>query len=348
MVLTRRGKMTTLVAVLALVLVVVVVLIATGNAPKAITDAVDNITGSSPAPVATCPLTGEPAPGGAVPARAALAIKVENLPEARPQYGLDGADVIYEEPVEGGITRFIVIYHCGDASRVEPVRSARTTDPEILVQYGTTAFGYADAAGYVEKAVADVHSIDDVNWHNVPSAYHNDPARAAPHDLYTSTKELWKATKKRFMKPPTPVFTFGDMPGKSKKAKVVRLYFSDYSDVHWKWNAAGDVWMRFHGTAKHVLNTGAQVQATNVVIQVVQTQNSDHLDPAGNPVPTVTLTGGGKAYLLRDGKMYSGKWTRNSVSDLTTFATAGGQEFLLAPGKTWVELFPKNRGKPEL
>jgi hypothetical protein len=96
------------------------------------------------------------------------------------------------------------------------------------------------------------------------------------------------------------------------------------------------------------LNTGAQVQATNVVIQVVQTQNSDHLDPAGNPVPTVTLTGGGKAYLLRGGKMYSGKWTRDSVSDLTTFATAGGQEFVLAPGKTWVELFPKNRGKPEL
>lgn len=347
MVLTRRGRTTTIL-VLVVVLVVVAVLVATGKAPKVIKDAL-HLPGASPSLVATCPLTGEPAPGGAVPARSALAIKVENLPEARPQYGLDGADIIYEEPVEGGITRFIVIYQCGEASRVEPVRSARTTDPSILSQYGNVSFGFADAAGYVVHAVDKVKTIDNVDWEKVSDAYHNDPSRSAPHDLYTSTKELWKATKKRFMKPPTPVFTYGeDMPGKSKKAKDVRLYFSDYSDVHWKWSAPAAAWMRFHGTVKHVLDTGDQVQATNVVIQVVQTQDTGHLDPAGNPVPEVTLTGGGKAYLLRHGRMYSGKWKRDSDSDLTTFATAGGQEFVLSPGNTWVELFPKDQGKPQL
>ena len=349
MVMTRRGKMTTIVVVLATALVVVGVLVATGKAPKVISDAVGNLTGSSPSPVATCPLTGEPAPGGAVPTRPALAIKVENLPEARPQYGLDGADIIYEEPVEGGITRFIVIFHCGDADRVEPVRSARTTDPLVLEQLGTVAFGYADAAGYVQNAVEKyARQIDDVNWQNVSDAYHNDPARSAPHDLYTSTAELWKAAKKPFLAPPQPLFSYGEMPGKSKRAKDVRLYFSDYSDVHWKWVGGKDQWARYHGTVKHTLDTGAQVMATNVVIQIVEVKNSDHLDPAGNPVPEVTLTGGGKAYLLRDGRMYSGKWTRDSEKDLTTFTTAGGQEFMLAPGNTWVELFPKDRGKPQL
>jgi hypothetical protein len=63
-------------------------------------------------------------------------VKVENIPVARPQTGLSFADIIYEEPVEGGITRFIVIYQCRDASRIEPIRSGRLTDPDALVQYG--------------------------------------------------------------------------------------------------------------------------------------------------------------------------------------------------------------------
>ena len=197
MAVTRRGKFLALIgAVILLAVVTVVVLAITGKGPAVVTKAVKKLTGqSSPAAAIVCPLTGLPAPGGQIPDRPMLAIKVENLPAARPQYGLDKTDIVYEEPVEGGITRFIAMYQCQDASRVEPVRSARTTDPEILVQYGTPAFGYADAAGYVENAVKRVKAIDDVNWQNVPSAYHHDASRAAPHDLYTSTKELWKAAK---------------------------------------------------------------------------------------------------------------------------------------------------------
>jgi hypothetical protein len=350
-VLTRRGKTTTLIVVAVIVAVVALgALVFMGKAPGPIQDAIAK-TGlvPSPSPDPTCPLTGAPPPGGSVPDRTALAIKVENLPEARPQSGLDKADIIFEEPVEGGITRFIVIFHCEDADRVEPVRSARTTDPLVLKQLGTVAFGYADAAGYVQRAVEKyAKQIDDVNWQHVPDAYHNDPARAAPHDLYTSTRELYEAATKRFLAPPTPLFSYGEMSGKSKRVKDVRLYFSDYSDVHWKWVGAQGIWARSHGSVKHTLDTGDQVMATNVVIQTVEVANSDHLDPAGNPVPEVTLIGGGKAYLLRDGRMYSGKWSRNSKKALTSFTTAGGQEFVLAPGKTWVELFPKDRGKPQL
>src|SRR5205823_398942 len=84
----------------------------------------------APPPPPTCPLTG--VQGGSVPNRPALAIKVENAPESRPPVGLDAADVIYEEPVEGGITRFVVVYQCHDAARVEPVRSVRQADPYLV------------------------------------------------------------------------------------------------------------------------------------------------------------------------------------------------------------------------
>jgi hypothetical protein len=273
-----------------------------------------------------------------------LAIKVENLPDARPQYGLDKTDIVYEEPVEGGITRFIAMYQCQDASRVEPVRSARVTDPQVLTQFGTPLFGYADAAGYVQNSVKRTKAIDDVNWQNVPSAYHHDASRAAPHDLYTSTKELWKAGKNA-LKPPPAFFTYGDMQGHAKNANDVELNFSDYSDVHWKWDGAHNVWLRSHGSVPHMNATGGQVQATNVVVQVVDVQNSKHLDPANNPVPEVTLTGTGKAYLLRDGKMYTGTWSRKSDKQNTVYTTKSGQDFVLNPGNTWVELFPSDRGK---
>ena len=85
-----------------------------------------------------CPLTGLPPRDGHVPQRAALAVKVENLPEARPQWGLDHADIVFEEPVEGGITRFIAVYQCHVAPRIEPVRSGRLVDIAILEPSATS------------------------------------------------------------------------------------------------------------------------------------------------------------------------------------------------------------------
>ena len=345
---TRRGKLIVVVTIVLVVAVgAVVVVAATGRGPEFVKKAAGTVGIADEPPPPPCPLTGEQAPGGRVPERPALAIKVENLPEARPQYGLDTADIVYEEPVEGGITRFIVIYQCRDANRVEPVRSARTTDPAILVQYGTPVFGYADAAGYVLNEVARVAAIDDVNWQKVPNAYQHDSSRTAPHDLYTSTKALYKAAKKG-LRPPEPVFTYAEeFPGvKARKARDAHLYFSDYSDVRWKWKpAAGGSWLRYHGAAKHVVADDGQVRADNVLVQVVDLKNSKHLDPAGNPVPEVQLTGTGKAFLLRDGQMITGKWARSPAENATHFTTRSGQDFVLKPGTTWIELYPSDRPK---
>ena len=95
--------------------------------------------------VPVCPLTGLAPRDGHVPQRAALAVKVENLAQARPQWGLDAADIVFEEPVEGGITRFIAVYQCHVTSRIEPVRSARFVDIDILRPLGHILFAYSGA-----------------------------------------------------------------------------------------------------------------------------------------------------------------------------------------------------------
>lgn len=62
-----------------------------------------------PPPVA--PLTGVADPSGVAQGRAAVMIKLGNTPAARPQSGIAVADVVYEEVVEGGITRLLVVFN---------------------------------------------------------------------------------------------------------------------------------------------------------------------------------------------------------------------------------------------
>src|SRR6266702_2995767 len=96
---------------------------------------------ASPSAPPACPLTGAPAPAGSVPQRPAFAVKIPNDPTGRPQTGLDKTDIVYEEPVEGGITRLIAIYQCTDVDRIEPVRSGRFVDIDVLQQFGHPVFG---------------------------------------------------------------------------------------------------------------------------------------------------------------------------------------------------------------
>ncbi len=338
MTLTRRGRWT--VAGMTVVVVAAAAIgffVISGKAPAVIRSVVDGVTGRTPPPV--CPLTGRPAPGGAIPDRPALAIKVENLPEARPQAGLANADIVYEEPVEGGITRFIAIFQCRDSDRVGPVRSGRTTDAGVLVQYGKPLLGYAGAAGPVQRAIREAGLID-VNYLVAAGAYIRDPIRAEPHNLYTATKKLYAAGRAK-AGPPAPAFNYSqDLPSKSRPVSTVHLNFSSYSDVYWKWDPSTGRWLRFHGTVAHMLESGVQVSAVNVVVQVVKVAPGRIVDAAGNPSPEVTLTGSGKAYVFRDGRMIAGTWRRPLLSDLTKFVAPSGEVIPLAPGNTWVELLP--------
>ncbi|HEY3208740.1 MAG TPA: DUF3048 domain-containing protein [Actinomycetota bacterium] len=297
---------------------------------------------TTPPPPAECPLSGLN-PKATVPSRPALAVKVENLPAARPQTGLSWADIVYEEPVEGGITRFIAVYQCQNASRVEPVRSARLTDVNILIQFGRPLLGYS---GGVPKVVNAIRrgGVIDVGFDRAAQAYHRDPNRAAPHNLYTSTRALYGAAGKR-MQPeaPDPVFTYSDeLPGGATRARNVHLPFSTSSDVFWKWSKTKKVWLRFHGTVPHVSSDGTQFSAKNVIVQMVRTRLTEIVDANGVRSPEVISVGTGKAYVLRDGRVIKGTWQRESAADVTRFVDTHGQEIPLRPGNTWVELVPQD------
>lgn len=292
-------------------------------------------------PQALCPLTGEVVASGLVPDRPALAIKVENAPEARPQAGLNDADIVVEEPVEGGYTRFIAIFQCGGSKRIGPIRSARTTDPDYLRQLGPAVFAYSGGVSVVTREVPAVGLVD-VNYTIETDAYSRDESRSAPHDVYSTSAKLWKAAGDPEDAPPA-LFTYSDAwEGRSRRVTVAHLPYSSASDVYWTWRRSKDEWFRAHGEMPHTLESGEQVSATNVVIQFVQVTDSHIIDAAGNPSPLVRLTGSGKAYVLRDGEVIVGRWNRRTLNDLTTFVTRDGEEISLAPGRTWVQLLPSS------
>jgi hypothetical protein len=261
---------------------------------------------------------------------------------------LNAADIGYEQPVEGSITRFVVVFQCRDAARLGPVRSVRESDPLILVQFGSPLFGYSGGIPQVKQSIRAAEVID-VGIDESPNAYDLDPNRSAPHNLYTSTRALYRAGRGG-RELPEPVFTYDeDLPSEgTRRARVVHADFSPESDVFWKYRRGQNRYLRFHGEEPHTLEDGTQVSATNVVVQVVEMRPTGRFDPAGNPVPEPVMIGRGPAFVIRNGRVIQGRWIRESRDEITQFVDRQGNEIPLAPGTTWVELFPRERFDEDL
>jgi hypothetical protein len=300
----------------------------------------------APSSKARCPLTDLAAPGGQVPQRQALAVKVDNLPSgARPQYGLDSADVVYEEPVEGGITRLIAIFQCDAPSRVEPVRSGRIIDPEILEQYG--AHPLIAYSGGIAPAVSaiDSSSLIDVSIDRASGAYSRDPGRYSPHNLAVDTIALWAAGTSMGApsKAPKAVFHFGKLDSLASPAASVEIgYTYPGSAAQWSWNPSAGLWERSYpgyGTAYNA--DGSPIQAVNVIVMSVEMYPSQYVEDAtGTHENLLTLTGSGPVEVFRNNAVIRGSWKRNSLSDVTSYLDANGHAINLAPGNTWIELVP--------
>jgi Protein of unknown function (DUF3048) N-terminal domain/Protein of unknown function (DUF3048) C-terminal domain len=292
-----------------------------------------------------CPLTGLPAPGGRVPHRAALAVKVENLPQARPQWGLDKADIVFEEPVEGGITRFIALYQCGSADRIEPVRSARLVDPKILEPMGRMLIAYS---GGIQWAVDDIDSrtslLSDVGAYKAGGAYWTDPDRYAPHNLETSTSALYAAAAALHYpeKPPTAIFSYGPPVLGGDPAAVVNMYFP-LDVTTWTWHKDTGLWYRsYSDTGLAMQGDGAQITASNVVVMFVLERPTPYIeDDTGAHENDLALKGTGPAFVFRDGTVFYGHWERPKLDYPAVFIDGKtGARITLTPGNTWEELVP--------
>ncbi|MGH2756627.1 MAG: DUF3048 domain-containing protein [Actinomycetota bacterium] len=294
-----------------------------------------------PEEVARCPLTGETPPRGVRLGRPAIAVKIENSPEARPQHGLEKADLVFEEIVEGGSTRFMAIYHCGSSDDAGPIRSARFDDPKIARAF-TRVIAYSGSNGLVDRELQKRNFVILNELNQRGGFYRVPPGAILVHNLFARTEVLRHDPRVKKVKPPRDdVFHFGDVPGDAKRARRIQLNFSGSVTIEYRWK--GGAWKRFEDGA-FLTNRGKQIAVPNVLIQQVEVNNSRRLvDSAGNPSPKITLKGKGKALLFRDGKMIKGTWQMKNGRPF--YRTRSGKPFPFAPGPIWVELVPSRKGE---
>ncbi len=291
--------------------------------------------GGSPTTTTTtipiAPLTGLPDPSGFATHHPALTVKIENTPEAMPQWGLDQADVVYEEIVNGGITRLAAVFNSHDPAKIGPIRSVRPTDAQILDPLGGI-FAFSGGAPYALAAIAS-SPVDQVQESNAGTAMFRDLARVAPHNLYGIGSALFKFHGAPV--PPHPLFTYrraGTAPTGAAAASVTVPFPSIYA-VTWTWDASRHGYDRTLFGQPVITGTGAPVAPANVLVMWVP-----YVNGVGTFTSYVNLLGSGPVALFSDGHEVRGTWTHTNAFAPVAYHTRSGAALALTPGQTWVEL----------
>ena len=300
-------------------------------------------------PRLTAPLTGLPM-DAAGSQRPVLVVKIDNAPKARPQIGLNQADVVFEEGVEGGITRFAALFHSKGSDPVGPVRSARSTDINIVSALHRPLFAYSGANEVFKEYVSRAPLVD-VGVDKYPDRYHRDDSRPSPNNLFSSTP-LLEELAPGGSRPPPPLFPFRN-PGEAasgadarpvSQATALWRGASKETVALWEWDATAQGWKRTQNGEPHVDGAGRQVTPANVVLQFVNYRDTGLVDSSGTSVPEAEVVGEGDAWVLTGGKLIPAHWSKPSAEEVTRFVDHAGAEVRLAPGRTWVELVPPGQG----
>jgi hypothetical protein len=319
-----------------------------GPAPTTTTEAeVTAAKVAPPEPVVplTWPLTGVVTQE--VAARPALAVKIENSTVSRPQTGLEQADMVWEEVVEGGITRFVAVYHSQAPEVVEPVRSVRPMDPAIVAPLrGLLAYSGAQQPFIDRVNAAGIQSIIMDKGH---AGFSRDRSRAAPHNVIGNMAAFWAQADGNRAVPPPAQFRYARAAGKGSAATAgtpanrLDITLSRAQRTVWDWDAGSGTYLRSDGGTPAVSTAGARLSATNVLLLSVEVVNTGFLDPSGAPVPETRLVAG-TGVLVTGGKSVPVNWSKASVGDLLVVTLADGKPALFDPGNTWIELVPTGTG----
>jgi len=273
-----------------------------------------------------------------VPVRPALVVKVSNSPEARPQTGLDVADLVYEELVEGGVTRFLAVFHSRLPDVVGPVRSARPVDTQVMAGFGHPGFAYSGArpevAAMLEQTPAATITEGDPGFFRDQGEYASHPF--APHDLFLQVDDALATVTSAGARPLGGLgWVFAQDPPADAvdDGGSVEIAMSEAYRTTWQYDVAAGVYRRQQNGRPFTVTGPERIGAANVVVLEVRHFVGD------SGYPESDVLGSGDAIVLRDGQRYPARWSKPTATDPLQILTADGLEpFPLRPGPTWLHL----------
>ena len=276
------------------------------------------------------PFTGEPVKTlGRV-----LAVKIDNIVDARPPDNLTSADIVYLLPVEGGLSRIFAVYSSHIPNVIGPVRSAREDDLELLRQFGRPGFAYSGATPHLLPFIArarlvNLYYLDDY------SAYFRDDNRVAPHNLYAYGSVL-RAELRGASTAHDIGFRFGPAPPGGHPTTSFTVSYPE-ATFTFRWWARTHRWLVWMDGTQATDAAGGNLGAATVIIQDTDVRTSRFREYGVRP-PYAQSTGSGTAVVLRDGRAWRVRWSRPNPDSGTTYTLPSGARMTFAPGQEWVVL----------
>ena len=268
-----------------------------------------------------------------------IAVKVDDSRAAHPQVGIESADVVYIEQVEGGLTRLVALYSSNYPVKIGPVRSARISDIDILAEYGRVGFIFSGAQSKMYPVIANANLANLGAQRNPPTVYVRDPLRYSPTNLFVYPDKLLEVdpNAESIDVVKTPGWKFGDNPGTGKP--ITR------AEISWPaarygvtWSSEQDRWLIDFNGEPNLNPDGYQLGSPTFVIQIVNIEPSEFGDRYGGVTPKHEVVGQGLAYILRDGQAIEAQWTRESVTATTKWSLMDGRDVPFEPGQIWIAL----------
>ena len=293
----------------------------------------EETTTTTTIPIVRAPLTGAQAPDESVIGRPALVVKIDNHPKSRPQWGLNQADIVFEENVEQ-LTRFAAVYHSQGSDPVGPIRSGRIQDINLLASFNGPLFAWSGGNAQVSAAIRKSTMVDlSHSSANEAGGFRRESSRVAPHNLVAETSKLWTLAPAD-AKPPVPQFEYradGEtVPTDSKPAGAVKISM-DGVDIMWEWRPENLTFVRSQDDKPHVDMQDVRINAPNVVVvSVVYTRSGSS--------PVAKSVGSGEVWVYTAGKLIQGSWERLDPFKPFVFKDTKGAVIELTPGRTWVEV----------
>ena len=293
----------------------------------------------TPKPTPSSPLSG--LPGGI--GKPIVAVKIDNIVDARPHVGIQSADLVYVEEVEGGLTRIMALFNTTYPKKIGPVRSARISDIDLLAPYNHILFAYSGAQQKMYPIIAAAPVID-VGDNYASNAYTRDYTRYAPHNLFANGPTL---VADGLPKKPTMAHDMGWVfnatpPAGGIATTSVKAYWPAATATA-TWDPTTNKWIiGFDGSAERDVATGRAVRAATVIIQYVDQTNSIFHDHFGGITPYIHSIGTGHFIVLRNGRRWGGTWLRPNAASPTQYWVAG-RIFPFNVGPEWIFLVKNDR-----
>jgi hypothetical protein len=265
------------------------------------------------------------------------AVVVENHYDARPQSGLEEAFLVYEAPVEAGISRMLAFYYEGqEVKEIGPVRSARPYFVDWAQMFDAMFVHVGGSPQALEQIKED--GTYDLNeyWYGGTYFWRSED-REAPHNTYTSTELLAQAQEemgyKEFF---YNTWEFKDPIELTEDPVDILIDFSiyDWNNVQWIFDTEIGRYERYDGNAVHTTMSGESIFADNVI--VIETK-VELIDDVGRR--SIEVLGSGDAYVLQDGRLIVCEWNRDTL-DQRLVLIKDGEPVAMNAGKTWVQVVP--------